>query len=196
MQDAEALFFIDHDQAEILENHIARDQAMRSDDDVHPAVAQLLEHLALLAVRPEPAQHFDSHRIIEHPLPERFEMLLGEHRRRGEHRDLFAIHHRLEGRANRDLGFAETNIAANQAIHRARLLHVALRVGDGFELIDRFPERERSVRTRPAISCPGRRRGRDASRVPPAGRAFCPRNRRSRRRRFFSRGTISRLPAN
>ena len=54
--------------------------------------------------------------------------------------DLFAFHHRLEGGANRDLGFAEADVAADQAIHRARLFHVALRFGDRLELVGRFPE--------------------------------------------------------
>ena len=75
-------------------------------------------------VRAEAAEHFDPHRIIEHALAESFEMLLREHGRRREHRDLFAFHHGLERRADRDLRFAETDIAADQPIHRARLFHV------------------------------------------------------------------------
>jgi len=38
--------------------------------------------------------------------------------------DLFAVHHGLEGGPDRDLGFAKTDVAANQAIHRLRLFHV------------------------------------------------------------------------
>ena len=44
-------------------------------------------------------------------------MLLRQHGRRREHGDLFAVHHRFERGANRDFGFAETDIAANQSIH-------------------------------------------------------------------------------
>ena len=80
---------------------------------------------ALFRLRAEAAEHFDPDRIIEHALPEGFEMLLRQHGRRREHRDLFAVHDRLEGGANRHLGFAETDVAADQAIHRARSFHVA-----------------------------------------------------------------------
>ena len=72
-------------------------------------------------------------------------MLLREHRRRGEDRDLFAFHHRLKCGANRHLGFAESDVAADQAIHRARFLHVALRFRDRLPLIGRFAERERML---------------------------------------------------
>ena len=79
-----------------------------------------------------------SHRVIEHPLAKGLEVLLREHGRGREHGDLFAFHHRLERGADRDLGFAEADVAADQAIHRARFLHVALRLGDRFQLIGRF----------------------------------------------------------
>ncbi len=132
MQDAETLLLVDHDQAEVFENHVARDESMSADHDVDAAVAQLFQHLALLGVGAETAQHFDPHRVVEHALAEGFEMLLREDGRRGEDRDLFAFHDGLEGGANRDFGFAETDIAADQAIHRARLFHVAFRLGDRF----------------------------------------------------------------
>ena len=122
VQHAEALLLVDHHQAEILENDVARNQPMRADDDVDPAVAQLLQDLALFALRAEAAEHFDAHRIIEHALAKRFEMLLREHRGRREDGDLFAVHDRFEGRANRHFGFAEADVAANQPIHRARPL--------------------------------------------------------------------------
>ena len=69
-------------------------------------------------------------------------MLLGENGGRREDRDLFAVHNRFKRGANRDLGLAKTDIAANQAVHRLRALHVNLRVDDRFQLIRRFPERE------------------------------------------------------
>ena len=103
-----------------------------------PPSRRSCEHFALLGVRPETAEHFDADRIIEHALPEGLEMLLREDGGRREDGDLFAFHDRFEGGANRDLRFAETDVAADQAIHRARLLHVALGRGDRRELIRRF----------------------------------------------------------
>ena len=52
-----------------------------------------------------------------------------------EHRDLTVVLHRLEGRAERDLGLSVAHISADQAVHDARAFHVALGVLDGFKLI-------------------------------------------------------------
>jgi len=71
VQDAEALLFIDYDQAEILKEHIAEIKAMRSDNDIDAACAELLEHLALLACE-RTGSTFRSARIIEHARAERF----------------------------------------------------------------------------------------------------------------------------
>ena len=46
------------------------------------------------------------------------EVLLGEQRRRHEHRDLLAVGERDERGAQRDLGLAEADVAADEAVHR------------------------------------------------------------------------------
>ena len=58
-------------------------------------------------------------------------MLLGEDRRRDEHQDLLAVLGGLEGGAQGDLGLAVADVAADQAVHRVRRLHVVLDVVDG-----------------------------------------------------------------
>ena len=72
-------------------------------------------------------------------------MLLREHRGRHQHRDLFAAHHRLERRADRDLRLAEADVAADEPVHRPLGLHVGLGVGDRRELIRRFLEQKRAL---------------------------------------------------
>jgi hypothetical protein len=52
-------------------------------------------------------------------------VLLGQQRGRHEHRDLLAGGGGDEGRAHRDLGLAEADVAADHAIHRLRLAEVA-----------------------------------------------------------------------
>jgi hypothetical protein len=54
-----------------------------------------------------------------------------QHRGRGEHRDLLAVHDRLERRAHRDLRLPVADIAAEQAVHGRRRFHVPLDVGNG-----------------------------------------------------------------
>ncbi len=51
VRDAEALLFVDDDQAQVGELHVLADQAMRADEDVDLALGQLLDRLLLLARR-------------------------------------------------------------------------------------------------------------------------------------------------
>ena len=66
----------------------------------------------------------DLDRETAEALGEGLEMLPREQRRRHDHRDLLAVHRRDEGCAERNLGLAETDIAADEAIHRASGLQV------------------------------------------------------------------------
>ena len=69
-------------------------------------------------------------------------MLLREDRRRREHRDLLAVLHGLECRAQRDLRLAVADISADQAVHDLRALHVPLRVFNRLQLVLRLLVRE------------------------------------------------------
>ena len=52
-------------------------------------------------------------------------VLLGEHGGGHQHRHLAAVGHRLERRAQRDLGLAVADVARDQPVHGPRALHVA-----------------------------------------------------------------------
>ena len=91
----------------------------------------------------EPRHRLHRHRERRVPLGERVEVLLREHRRRHEHGDLLAVLHRLERGPHRDLGLAVADVAADQPVHRHRLLHVALDLVDGGELVGRLHVGER-----------------------------------------------------
>ena len=58
---------------------------------------------------------------------------------------LLAVHDGLERGTHRHLGLAVAHIAAEQAVHRRRRLHVLLDVGDGVDLIGRRFVRERTL---------------------------------------------------
>ena len=122
-------------------------------------------------------------------------MLLRQHRGRHEHGDLFSAHHRLERRADRDLRFAEADVAADQAVHRPRQLHVVFGRGDRGELVGRFAEGKGMLEFALPFGVGRQTRGRAASRARPARPAFCRRNRRSTPPRFSSRAPISRPPS-
>jgi hypothetical protein len=68
-------------------------------------------------------------------LAEGLEMLARQQRRRHDNGNLLAAHHRNEGRPQRHLGLAETDIAADQAVHRRALGQVVQRRVDGVELV-------------------------------------------------------------
>ena len=65
-------------------------------------------------------------------------MLLRQHGRRHEDGDLLSVEHGLHGRAQRDLGLAEADVAAQQTVHGLRRLHVRLDLLDAAQLIVRL----------------------------------------------------------
>ena len=87
----------------------------------------------------------DRERVVAQALGERAEVLLGEDRRRHEHQHLLAGVGRLERGAQRDLGLAVADVAADQAVHRALGLHVPLDVLDRLALVGRLAVGERGL---------------------------------------------------
>ena len=65
-------------------------------------------------------------------------MLLSQNGCRDENRALFAVHRRLVRRTNRNFGFAEADISANEPVHRSRAFHVAFHVRNGTNLVGRL----------------------------------------------------------
>ena len=105
--------------------------------------AEALHRRPLLGRRPEARDMLDRDRVVLQALGERAEVLLGEDRRRHQQHHLLVVLDGLEGGAQRDLGLAVTDVAADQAIHRARRLHVGLDELDRVALVGRLGERER-----------------------------------------------------
>ena len=62
-------------------------------------------------------------------------MLLGQNGGGHQHRHLLAVHDGFERGAQSDFGFAVTDVAADQAVHRLGALHVLLDFLDGLQLI-------------------------------------------------------------
>ena len=100
--------------------------------------AHALGHLAGLAGGEEPGQHLDPHRVAGEAVAEGLVVLLGEQRGGHEHGHLLAVLHGLERGPDGDLGLAEADVAAHEAVHRVVGLHVGLHVVDGRELVGRL----------------------------------------------------------
>ena len=134
---AEALLLVHHQQAEVFELYILRQQSMRADDHVDFSGFELFQDLLLLGGF-EPADHLDAHRKMAEARLHGIKMLLNENRGRREHCRLLSAHDGLEDRAQRHFGLAIAHIAAEQTIHRAIRFHIALDILDCSHLIGRF----------------------------------------------------------
>ena len=138
--------------------HVLREQAVRADDDVdlaRPCSPRRVSSCSFFVWKRDSAAHRD--RVARHARLEGAEVLLREHRRRAEDRDLLAGHGDAERRADRDLGLAEADVAADEAVHRPRGLEVLVHVVDGARLVGRLVEGER--RLEGAVVVVGRREG-------------------------------------
>ena len=126
LRDAEALLLVDDHEPERLRDHVTREDPVRPDEDVDLALGEVLQHRLRLRRLAETRDHLDPHGEVAEALAERVPVLLREHRRRDEHQRLLAVQRDGEGRAERDLGLAEADVAADEPVHRARRLEVLL----------------------------------------------------------------------
>jgi hypothetical protein len=110
---------------------------VRADDDVDLAQRQPRQRRLLLLGGAEAREDLDLHRIVGEALGEGAPVLLRENGRRHQHRHLLATLHGLERRAHRDLGLAVADVPHQEAVHRARLLEIALDVVGRLPLVGR-----------------------------------------------------------
>jgi hypothetical protein len=101
-----------------------------------------LQDFLLLFGRAEAADHLDGDGKCRKALLERLVVLKRENGCRGKNRDLLVVAQGLERRAHGNFGFAVTNVAAQQPVHRAAGLHVGLDVHDRLSLIFGLSELE------------------------------------------------------
>ena len=119
VRDAEMLLLVDDDQAEILELDRLAEQRVGADDDVDRAVGEALLDLGQLGRRRRGAT--PARPCTGKPaeaLGEGLGVLARQQRGRHHDRDLLAVHRRGEGGAQRHLGLAEADVAADQPVHR------------------------------------------------------------------------------
>ena len=126
LRDAEALLLVDDDEPERLRHDIAREHAVRPDQDVDLALCVVREHRAHLGRAAHAGDELDPQREVAEAVAERLQVLLREHGRRCQHEHLAAAARDLEGGAQRDLRLAEADVAADQAVHRAIGLEIVL----------------------------------------------------------------------
>ncbi len=99
LRDAEPLFLVDDEEAEVPELHVLRDEPVCADEDVDVAPADPVEDLLLLGGRAEAGEHLDFHREALEPLHNGVVVLEREDSRRHEDGALFPVGDALEGGA-------------------------------------------------------------------------------------------------
>ena len=139
---AEAVLLVDDQQAEPLEADVFLQQPMGADDDVQTAVGHLGEQALALLAGAHAAECGHPDGPVGETIGEALVMLLGEQGGRHQHADLIAGGGRGEGRAQRDFGLAEADIAADHAIHRRAGGEIGQHLVDGPLLVGRLGEGE------------------------------------------------------
>src|SRR5580704_728169 len=113
------MLLVHDEQPEPFEANIALKQPVGADDDVDLASLDAFDRAGLRLVVDETRKHLDDDRKLCEALAKDVKVLLGKHGGRREKSHLLSAHGRLECRSKRQLGLSETDIAAQQAIHRA-----------------------------------------------------------------------------
>ena len=151
-RDPEALLLVDDEQPEVGEGDVLRQDPMRPDQHVDRPVGHALHDPLLLLPRDEAAEHGDPQRERGQAALEGVQVLLRQHGRRHEHRDLLAVLHRLERGAEGDLGLAVADVADHEAVHRPAAEHVGLDLLDAARLVGGLGVREALLE----LALPGR----------------------------------------
>jgi len=142
LRDTEALLLVQNDEAELLRDHIAAEDPVRPDQDVHLALLEVGQHLLDLPRGTEARDHLDTHGEVAVARAEGVPVLLREDRRRREHQRLLAVDRDGERGADRDLRLAEADVAADEPVHRTRRLEILLHRLDRSLLVRRLSVRE------------------------------------------------------
>ena len=122
----ELLLLVDDEQTQVLPLDPLSHDGVGADQDVNLPGLERLDRLGHLLAGLEAVDVIHLDRELLEPPGEAPEMLHREDGRRHEHRHLLAVRGRLEGRPDGDLRLAESDVSANQAVHRHLLLHVFL----------------------------------------------------------------------
>ena len=135
--DAELLFLVNDEQAEVLELHALADELVRPDDDVHVAGGQVLEHGLGLRRGAGAGQVVHPDGKVLQPAGERLVVLEGQDGGRDEHGHLLVVAGGLESGTDGYLGLAEPYVAADEAVHGPAALHVGLHFLGDAQLVRR-----------------------------------------------------------
>ena len=121
-----------------MKDDVPGEKAVSADHDIHTPFRHASDGVGDFARFAKATKEVNPDGEVAHSLTECSPMLFGQHRSRDENGDLRASRDRLEGRSDGNLGFAEADVAADEAIHRLSGLHVRFGFRDGLSLVGCF----------------------------------------------------------
>src|SRR6185437_2862707 len=133
--DAEVLLLVDDEKAKVPKLDRLAEQRMGANNNVDRTVGEPLLDLGQLLARDQTRSLCDVHRKSLEALGEGRGVLACEQGGRHHDRDLLAVERYRERRAQRHLGLAETDIAADQPIHGTAQFEVLQRRLDRRQLV-------------------------------------------------------------
>ena len=108
---------------------------MGANHHVGLTAAQVANGFLLLLGRTEAVEQLDGHRHALHPTQYGLIMLPSQDRGRHQEGALFALADTFKSGAQGHLGLTETDVSAQQAVHRNRPLHIVFNLIDAPKLI-------------------------------------------------------------
>ena len=163
--DAEVLLLVDDEEAEVLEGDALGEEGVGADDELDAAVGEAGAGLRGVLGGDEAGELADAEGEAAEAFGEVLEVLAGEERGGGDDRDLHAGHGGDEGGAQRDLGLAEADVAADEAVHGLAGFEVLEHVVDGGELVVGLGVGEAGAEFFPGVVVGGREDGALAERA-------------------------------
>ena len=118
MRHTEALLLVHDQKAEVFKMHVFGQQPVRPDDQIALAVFQIPQGLGISAAVAQPAQSFNFNREAKKALEGGLVMLLGQNCGRNQDGCLLSVQDALHHRAESDFRLSETDVSAEQPIHR------------------------------------------------------------------------------
>ena len=135
---AKSVFFVDDQEAQVLELDRLAEQLVGAHHDVHRAIGQAFDGGVDFFGGAKAAHLGHPNRPFAETVHQGLVMLFGQQGGGGQKCHLAATRHGHKGRTQSDFGFAKPHIAANQPVHRARADHVLDHGMNGRALIGGF----------------------------------------------------------
>jgi hypothetical protein len=129
------LLLVEDHEPELLRDHVARQDPVRPDQHLDLPLGELAQDALLIGLRAKARDHLHTHREVAVALAERVPVLLREDGGRAEDERLLPVQRGGEGGADGDLGLAEADVAADEAIHRPARLEILLHRLDRLPLV-------------------------------------------------------------